>query len=326
MNMKKKNPPDSVQGDLFGALLSELNDDDTPLFSKEYNEQQELIDKPIDYVSRKAIELRPLDFLQFFPEFQHLSPEQLKNVKILDTNRTLEAYFKREADSLTLLIEPDIDELRDTVFHIEVQTSYDDTIDERILIYNVLIKHKTKASKVKTLLINLDQNPNCQLLGQHDFGTIKIQYEVKNLWEQRYQDIKQQGLIGLLPFTPYLKGGGPAEIQEASEILTKEITEPQEQAEMLFLLAILAGRKYNTAGFKLLSPLTLMNTESLRNDPTAKELIHLLFPDEIAEAEAKGIEQGIKKSTESFIHRFGNVLSEEQIQQLKKEVGIMPTQ
>jgi hypothetical protein len=342
-----KNPKDFVQGDLFGSLLLELNNEDTSLFSKKYKEQQELIDKPIDYVSRKAIELRPLDFLGFFPDFQNLSPEELKKVKILDANRTLEAYLKREADSLTLLIETDIDKLRDTVFHIEVQTSYDETIDERILVYNVLIKHKIKTPNVKTLLINLDPNPNSKLLGNHDFGTVKIQYDVKNLWEQSYQEIKQKGLIGLLPFTPYLKGGKQAEIREASEIIKEKIAAPQEQAEMLFLLAILAGRKYNTAGFKLLSPSTIMNIESLRDDPTAKELIHILFPNEIAEAraeakaearaeaEAKGIEKGIKEgikegvkiATEDLIRRLSNVLSDEQIQQLKGEVGMMaPTQ
>ncbi len=98
---------------------------------------------------------------------------------------------------------------------------------------------------------------------------------------------------------------------------------------MLFLLAILAGRKYNTAGFKLLSQSTIMNVESLRNDPTAKELIHILFPNEIAEAktlgEARGIEKGVKIATEDFMRRLTNVLSEEQIQKLKGEVGMAPT-
>jgi len=152
--------------------------------------------------------------------------------------------------------------------------------------------------------------------------------------------------FGLLPFTPYLAGGKQPEIREASEIISDKITAPQEQAEMLFLLAILAGRKYNTTGYKLLSPSTIMNVESLRNDPTAKELIHLLFPDEIAEAETRGetrgiekgvkmfpdklaeaetrgIEKGVKMATENLIHQFGNVLSEEQIQQLKGEGTIM---
>ena len=70
-----------------------------------------------------------------------------------------------------------------------------------------------------------------------------------------------------------------------------------------------------------------MNVESLRNDQTAKELIEILFPDKIADAETRGetrgIEKGVKKSTEDFIRRFGNVLSAEQIQQLKGDVGIM---
>jgi hypothetical protein len=72
-----------------------------------------------------------------------------------------------------------------------------------------------------------------------------------------------------------LKFGKPLSIIKA------EISDSHEQAEMLFLLAILAGRKYNTAGFQLLSPTTLMNIESLRDDPTAKQLIELLFPDKL---------------------------------------------
>ena len=325
--MKKSSKEDFKQSDLFASLLSEL-DTDTPLFSKNYQEQQDVIDKPIDYVSRKAIELRPLDFLRFFPEFQNLSAEELKQVKVLDANRTLETYLKRETDSLTLILETTLNHLRDTTFHIEVQTDYDDTIDERILVYGVLIKHKTKKPLVKTLLINLDPDPKCQLLGKRDFGSIKIEYEVRNLWEQSYQEVKRHHLTGLLPFTPYLKDAGKAEIREASEILKAEISDSHEQAEMLFLLAILAGRKYNTAGFQLLSPTTIMNIESLRDDPTAKQLIELLFPDELAAARAEGKAEGITEgitegkaegkaeATENFMRRFGNTLSEEQIKQV----------
>ena len=79
---------DFVQDDMFSSLLPELNEN-SPLFSKEYKEQQELIDKPIDYVSRKAIELHPLDFLSFFSDFQNLSQDELKKIKILDANRSL---------------------------------------------------------------------------------------------------------------------------------------------------------------------------------------------------------------------------------------------
>ena len=310
-----KKTRDVAQSDLFEALLSEPDTEDISLFAQSYQEQQEVIDKPVDYVSRKAIELRPLDFLRFFPEFQNLSAEELKHVKILDANRTLENYFQKEADSLTLIIDTNLPQLKDTLFHIEVQTAYDDTINDRLLIYNVLIKHKTQKPKVKSLLINLDSNPNCRLLGSQDFGSLKLQYEVINLWEQSYEEVKQKGLLGLLPFTPYLKGAKQPEIREASEIIMENISALQEQAEMLFLLAILAGRKYNTAGFQLLSPSTIMNVESLRNDPTAKQLIQLLFPDELAQAKA----EGIKSATKNFIRRFSNVLSEEQIKQLKAD-------
>ena len=62
-----------------------------------------------------------------------------------------------------------------------------------------------------------------------------------------------------------------------------------------------------------------MNVESLRNDPTAKELIEILFPDKIAEARA----EGVKLATEDLMRRLTNVLSAEQIQQLKGDVGIM---
>jgi hypothetical protein len=235
----------------------------------------------------------------------------------------LENYLNKEADSLTLILETGIDKFRDTAFHIEVQTSYDDTVDNRLLVYGVLIMRKTKKPKVKTLLINLDPDTRCQLLGYHDFGMIKIEYEVINLWEQSYEEIKEKELLGLLPFTPYLKGAGKPEIREASEILTEKISAPQERSEMIFLLAILAGRKYNTAGFQLLSPSTIMSIESLRNDPTARQLIELLYPEKLtlAEAEARGIEIGVKKATEDLIRQFRSVLSEEQIKKLNQKVN-----
>lgn len=200
MESKKVNSERHIQGELFELPVSET--EDSSLLLKGYQQQQDMIDKPIDYVSRKAIELRPFDFLQFFPEFQSLTPEEQKRIKILDANRTLETYLKREADSLSLIIETKINKLKDTAFHIEIQTAYDETIDERILVYNVLIMQKTKLPKVKTMLINLDPDTRSQLLGSKDFGTVKVKYEVKNLWEQGYEDIKHKGLVGLLPFTP----------------------------------------------------------------------------------------------------------------------------
>jgi len=120
---------------------------------------------------------------------------------------------------------------------------------------------------------------------------------------------------------------------EASEIITEKISAPQERSEMLFLLAILAGRKYKTAGFQLLSPSTIMSIESLRNDPTAKQLIELLYPEKLtlteafAQGEVKGKKEGLKKATEDFVHRFSNVLSEEQINQLltEAEENLTPT-
>jgi ABC-type uncharacterized transport system ATPase component len=80
-----------------------------------------------------------------------------------------------------------------------------------------------------------------------------------------------------------------------------------------------------------------MNIQTLRDDPTAKELIHILFPNEIAQAEergeergeargearreARGIEKGIEIAKENFLRQLQSVqgvLSDEQIQQLLK--------
>ena len=41
-----------VQSDMFSSLLPELGNEDTPLFSKEYKEQQELISRSIMSVER----------------------------------------------------------------------------------------------------------------------------------------------------------------------------------------------------------------------------------------------------------------------------------
>ena len=92
---------------------------------------------------------------------------------------------------------------------------------------------------------------------------------------------------------------------------------------MIFLLALLAGRKYQTAGFQLLSP-SIMNIETLRDDPTAKQLVELLYPVMLAEAKEKGREEGLKeglKRATDFIRRVRNVPSEEQIQELFKDNG-----
>ncbi|HID98954.1 MAG TPA: hypothetical protein EYP59_01530 [Thiotrichaceae bacterium] len=305
-----------TQGELFES--PDKDSETTSRDKKGYKAQQETIDKSIDYVSRKAIELRPLDFLKFFPEFKSLSVEEEKQIKVLDVNRTLETYLKREVDSLSLIIDTEIEKLKDTVFHIEVQTSYDETMNERILVYDVLIIQKTQKKWVKSLLINLDPDIRSQELGSQDFGSVKVKYDVINLWEQGYEEIKQQNLLGLLPFTPYLKGGGRQEIKEASELLQEQISNPQEQAQMIFMLAILAGRKYNTAGFQFLSSsLIAMNIETLRHNPTAQELIHLLLPDELAAERQKEREEIIRE-----IKELQGLLSQEQIQKVLNKIRI----
>jgi hypothetical protein len=51
-------------------------------------------------------------------------------------------------------------------------------------------------------------------------------------------------------------------------------------------------------------------------NPTAKDLIHQLYPNEIADAEARGVKEGVKKATEDFTRRLDGLLSKEQMKQV----------
>jgi flagellar biosynthesis/type III secretory pathway protein FliH len=63
-----------------------------------------------------------------------------------------------------------------------------------------------------------------------------------------------------------------------------------------------------------------MNIESLRDDPTVKDLIRRLYPTEIAEARAdgvkEGVKEGVKKASEDFIRRLNGMLTEDQMKQV----------
>ncbi|MBT4937030.1 hypothetical protein HON22_03855 [Candidatus Peregrinibacteria bacterium] len=281
-----------------------------PLREQSYEDIRKEMPNPMDYIGRRTIELYPFDFLSFFPCFAQYSEKfNSQNMRTLNMDRTLELYQKKESDSISIALESDIEIFKSSVFHIEIQTRYDNSMNSRMLDYKYMI-HKKTGKIVRTLLINLDENAKSNELGYAQFGPeMEIRYEVVNLWQRSYEVIKRSKKYALLVFTPYLEGSTKESVKEASQVIYNNVQEGS--AEMLFMLAILAGRRYSFGteivnGIDLFSNDAKMDLATLRRDPTIGSLLQV----EEQRGREEGREEGIIGSVQALMNNTGQSLDQ----------------
>lgn len=122
--------------------------------------QQQKIIQALNFASTATIKRRPFDFLSLCPELEGLLENK---IEIQNLDRKFEEHLLRETDAVLVLKGQE-----HIAHHIEVQSEFDKTINERIRAYMFLILETLPHIKeVHTLLINLNEDERCEELGQY---------------------------------------------------------------------------------------------------------------------------------------------------------------
>src|SRR2546421_2827225 len=130
------------------------------------------------------------------------------------------------------------------LLHIEFQRNRDSKMAERLWEYNLKAtrKYKCPVWSVVIYLKNDGKVAKAPLIRELPNGRVvhRFDFEVIRLWEISAKELKQKGLVGLLPLLPLTKGGAQREvIEEAIVELMPAGEEPK--SELLTLMYGLAS-------------------------------------------------------------------------------------
>src|SRR5947209_3972434 len=130
------------------------------------------------------------------------------------------------------------------LLHIEFQRNRDSKMAERLWEYNLKATRKYKCPVWSVVIYLKDDGKvaKAPLIQELPNGRVvhRFDFEVIRLWEISAKELKQKGLVGLLPLLPLTKGGAQREvIEEAIVALTPAGEEPK--SELLTLMYGLAS-------------------------------------------------------------------------------------
>ena len=150
--------------------------------------------KPFDVVAKELIRRDPRGWLRF------LGVETTSPADLFETDLTA---VTSEADQVIRVDDPD----RPFFVHLEMQSSRDATLPERLLRYNVLVGYKYSLP-VQTVLILFRREADApELTGTHrrvsPTGAVNLEfrYEVVRVWEHPVEEFLN-GSPALLPLAP----------------------------------------------------------------------------------------------------------------------------
>ena len=141
--------------------------------------------KPYDVTTKQLVETDPMAWIRLL---------NMPGEKATLVNAELSTVTSN-ADRIIKVSNPDY------LMHIELQASYDKTMDERMHVYNALAhyKHHKPVESVVVLLRRKADGP--KITGRVQYGSISFEYQVVRLW-QISPDVLLNAPIALLPLAP----------------------------------------------------------------------------------------------------------------------------
>ena len=161
-----------------------------------------------------------------------------------------------DADLSTVLLEADkiirVDAPIPYILHIEVQTTYDREMGERMLQYNVLLRRRHGLPVVSVLVLLRLEADGDAMTGKvtHEFpvGTVTLEftYRVVRIWERTVEETLTSG-VSLLPLAPLTKDVGKNLRQAIRRVEAKAMQElPSERVNRIMTLTyVLMGLRYD---------------------------------------------------------------------------------
>jgi predicted transposase YdaD len=227
--------------------------------------------KPFDAASKHIVETYPGDWLAL----GGLPPG--KSIEIAD------ADLSAVSTAADKLIRVAADE--PYVAHIEFQSGPDPGLDERVLAYHVLARHRMGLPVLSVAFLLRPQAMSPAIKGYIStrFGSrhrLEFEYSIVRVWELDPRLLLSGG-IGTLPLAPISavrKADLPAVIEEMKQRLSVEVS-PEESREVWAATQILMGLRYSATMIKQL----IRGVHGMEESTTYQAIIE------------KGIEKGIER-------------------------------
>ena len=228
--------------------------------------------KQFDATIKKLVELHPADWLAF----ARLPPAE--SLKIIDTDLST---VSPAADKVLR-----VDAAEPYIAHLEFQSGADSDFDQRMLLYNVLLRSKHKLPVRSVLILLRPQAESLRIAGGvgevNDADMyLEFRYRVIRLWEQPVESILGGGM-GTLPLAPISKvaeGNLPQIISRMEQRLAGELP-PSEVNETWTATFILLGLRYPPE----VGAMLLRGARHMKESTTYQAIL--------AEGEAKGEAKG----------------------------------
>lgn len=224
----------------------------------------------------------PQDFLSFFMPgavfIRQLPTELLRDPLHIDE---------------LLLAYASINSEQEIVRHFEEQTREDQTIPERMLLYNRLIKQQVRRIVYSKVVYPFEvETPTPPYVEYGPDGTpiVIFHYEVIKLWEIPAERIWQHSWYGLYPFVPLMQGGATNEGLERASVGIQQIGDRRARSNAMLYLFLLAHRRMPEEAIAAFLRSHPMFEEYVKESPFYQEILR--------EGEERGIklgeERGIK--------------------------------
>ncbi len=132
------------------------------------------------------------------------------------------------------------------ILHIEFQTKYEENIEKRLLLYNILLNNKFNKD-VKTIIVYLADKQKEQIKNYYERSfkgnKILFEFEVIKIWELDENEIIKSNIKGMYPFLPLIKKDEKLLKMSYDKIMSLKINET-EREDLLKNLSTLSTLNY----------------------------------------------------------------------------------
>ena len=194
--------------------------------------------KPFDSASKQLVEKYPLDWLRILGL-------PLGRAEIIATDLST---VTTDADRVLKVSAP-----KPYLAQIELQASWDETLLDRLLRYNVLLRGKYNLP-VESVIVLLRSDAERKRAYQGDYSLldslgdpgIVFRYRVLRVWEESPQTFLRAGLGGLplAPLAKVTKRGIPAVLTQIEAELTAADTDKEQAALVRVITGVLMGLRF----------------------------------------------------------------------------------
>ena len=188
---------------------------------------------------------------------------------------------------------------RESLLHIEVQSSEDREIEDRLMEYNLMAKltHHKSVITFLILLKPMTYVPASPVIdiALDEYEVWRFNYHVVKLWEESAFELVRSGLTGVFPLIPLTNGGTE---QEALTTVVAELYAAHEY-ELLSLSRLIAGMVMKQpAQQEMLRRMFAMYRDVLEESWVYQEILREGHEKGLTEGLEKGLEKGLNQGLE----------------------------